>query len=200
MPLTKRSSVVAEAAPARMTAADRLLQRWRIRHALPWIEDGSRALDVGCADGALFRAAGARIMSGLGIDPAPIGQWPAAWEGRFERRIGTFPDAVGDDGPFDAIVMLAVVEHISEPELKEWARATADLLRPGGRLVITVPSPHVDTLLHWGMRLRLLAGMDAHHHHGFAPSDVPALFGAELTPMTHRTFQLGLNNLFVFRR
>lgn len=179
-----------------LTPADRILQRWRIRKALPWIPVGSRVLDVGCADGALVRLAGSRIASAVGIDPTAT----ASTEGRFEGRVGTFPDAVRRDETFDAVVMLAVVEHVPAGELSTWASACTRLLRPDGRLVITVPSPTVDHLLHWGMRLHLLAGMDAHHHHGFTPDAVPAIFGGELTLMHRSRFQLGLNNLFVFRR
>ena len=183
------------ATPA-LTPADRLLQRWRIRKALPWIPAGARVLDVGCADGALVRLAGSRIESAVGIDPDA----PTAASGAFESRTGTFPDAVHDGETFDAIVMLAVVEHVPADELAAWSSACARLLRPDGRLVITVPSPAVDHLLHWGMRLHVLAGMDAHHHHGFTPQDVPVIFGRELTLLHRSRFQLGLNNLFVFRR
>ena len=153
-------------------------------------------LDVGCADGALVRLGGARIESAVGIDPdATTGTL-----GSFESRAGTFPDAVRTGETFDAIVMLAVVEHVPADELATWAAACAQLLRSDGRLVITVPSPAVDHLLHWGMRLHVLAGMDAHHHHGFIPEDVPRIFGSELTLLHRSRFQLGLNNLFVFRR
>jgi len=179
-----------------LTPADRILQRWRIRKALPWIPPGSRVLDVGCADGALMRLAGPRVRSGVGIDPAAT----ATSDDGFESRTGTFPDAVRAGETFDAIVMLAVVEHVPADELSAWSSACTELLRPDGQLVITVPSPTVDHLLHWGMRLRLLAGMDAHHHHGFTPDDVPAIFGGRLKLIHRSRFQLGLNNLFVFRR
>ena len=183
-------------APPALTPADRMLQRWRIRKALPWIRTGSRVLDVGCADGALVRLAGPRIDSAVGVDPSMT----AVSDDRFEGRTGMFPDAVRSDEAFDAIVMLAVVEHVPADELSTWASACVRLLRPEGRLVITVPSPTVDHLLHWGMRLHLLAGMDAHHHHGFTPDDVPTIFGTDLTLVHRSRFQLGLNNLFVFRR
>jgi 2-polyprenyl-3-methyl-5-hydroxy-6-metoxy-1,4-benzoquinol methylase len=183
------------AAPA-LTPADRLLQRWRIRKALPWITPGSRVLDVGCADGALVRLGGGRIESAVGIDPAAT----TGTDGSYESRTGTFPAAVRSDETFDTIVMLAVVEHVPADELETWAAACARLLRRDGRLVITVPSPTVDHLLHWGMRLHVLAGMDAHHHHGFIPDDVPRIFGSALTLLHRSRFQLGLNNLFVFRR
>jgi 2-polyprenyl-3-methyl-5-hydroxy-6-metoxy-1,4-benzoquinol methylase len=182
-----------------MKAADRVLQRWRIRRALAWVPDGGHVLDVGCADGALFDLGRGRIGSGVGVDPEPA----PVWRGPLgtERRTGTFPDAVRDGESFDAIVMLAVVEHVEEPQLKLWAQECARLLRPEGRVVITVPSPLVDSLLHVGIALRVLDGMEAHQHHGFDPRGVPELFAtAGLEVEAARRFQLGLNNLFVLRK
>lgn len=182
-----------------MKTADRVLQRWRVRRALPWIEPGSRVLDVGCADGVLFDLGRDRVATGLGIDPEP----PAEWHGPTgtTRVEGFFPEAVPGGEEYDAIVMLAVVEHVEEPALKVWAAECARLLRPGGRVVITVPSPLVDSLLHVGMALRLLDGMEAHQHHGFDPRRVPDLFAtAGFTVEKAKRFQLGLNNLFVLRR
>jgi len=181
-----------------MKAADRLLQRWRIRRALAWLAPGSDVLDVGSADGEFFARAGGLVRSGVGVDVAPVDHWQG---GAAERRRGTFPDALLPGELFDAIVMLAVVEHVEETELKTWARECFEHLRPGGRVVITVPSPFVDTLLHVGIALRLLDGMEAHQHHGFVPQQLPEIFGtAGLQLLTHRRFQLGLNNLFVFHR
>ena len=55
------------------------------------------------------------------------------------------------DGPVrlrerDAVAALAVVEHVPESELLAWAETIARLLVPDGRLIITVPSPAVDTI------------------------------------------------------
>jgi predicted deacetylase len=42
--------------------------------------------------------------------------------------------------------------------------------------------------------------MEAHQHHGFEPEDVLRYFTAPRWRLAHRKrFQLGLNNLFVFR-
>ena len=179
-----------------MKVTDRALQVWRIRRALRWVRPGDHVLDVGCSDGALFRVAGDRIASGVGIDPLDGDDWRGG--AHAQRRTGTFPTAVPPDTTYDAITMLAVVEHIEEPELKEWARECAQLLRPGGRVIITVPSPAVDSILHVAMRLRLLDGMETHQHHGFDPRRVPEIFGAAgLRTEAAQRFQLGLNNLFV---
>ena len=153
-------------------------------------------LDVGCADGALFGQGRSRIASGVGIDTRETDVWV---EGQYERRTGRFPDDVRAGERFDAVTMLAVVEHLPGNEITRWATAVPDVLRPRGRLIITAPSPMVDHILHVGIRLRLLDGMEAHEHHGFDPRDVPTIFSVPgVTLERQRRFELGLNNLFVF--
>lgn len=180
-----------------MKALDRELQRQRIRKALPFIPPGASVLDVGCHEGAFFEAARSRVASGIGIDT----RRPERWVGDpFEFRVGRLPDLVDDGGTFDAIVALAVVEHVPPNELEAWGAAVPDLLKPGGRLIITTPSPKVDRLLDMLITLRLLDGMDAEAHHGFDPGDVPRTFEAGPMVLEVRSrFQLGLNHLFVFR-
>ncbi|HEX2192312.1 MAG TPA: methyltransferase domain-containing protein [Acidimicrobiales bacterium] len=181
-----------------MNGLDRYLQKLRIEAALPWVPPGSHVLDVGCADGALFRLGDSRIASGVGIDTT---EWDGWVGGRYERRLGEFPGAVRADERFDAVTMLAVVEHVPEAEVTRWADAVPRMLRPGGRLVITAPDPLVDHILHVGIRLRLLDGMEAHAHHGFDPRQLPEIFsGPELELERRRRFELGLNHLFVFSR
>lgn len=182
-----------------MKTTDRTLQRWRIGKALHWIRPGSHVLDVGCADGTLFRLGRERIRSGVGIDLRDSDVWVGG--DAVERRTGAFPDAVREGETYDAIVMLAVIEHVPEQQLHRWASVCAGLLQPGGRVIITVPSPMVDHILHVAMALRLVDGIEVHQHHGFNPRQVPDLFtGAGLTVEHDRRFQLGLNNLFVFQR
>jgi len=178
-----------------VTPLDRLLQRIRVRQAIPQIPAGARLLDVGCADGYLFRALGPRIAGGTGIDPDAV---PAETD-RVRIIRGRFPDDLPDAGPFDAIAMLAVFEHIREAERPRVVEACRRLLRPGGRLVLTVPAPAVDRIVGVLRALRLAHGMDLESHHGFQPEMTPALF-AGFRLMRHERFELGLNHLFVFER
>ena len=158
---------------------------------------GSRVLDVGCADGALFSVLSDRISGGVGIDPDAAPGTP-----RDGVRIGPglFP-ADAPDERFDVITMLAVVEHLPLAAHAATGTAVARLLRPGGRLVITVPEPAVDRIVDRLARLRLADGMSLHEHHGFSTEETARIFEPHgLRLVTHRRFQLGLNNLFVFER
>jgi SAM-dependent methyltransferase len=181
-----------------MKGTDRLLQSWRIRKAQAFIPPGARVLDVGCADGALFRQLGEQIRGGLGIDPS-IAE-PTETE-RFRLVPGAFPDDLPETERFDAVTMLAVLEHIPLDKQRELAAACARCLEPGGRVIVTVPSPAVDRILHLLESLRLIEGMALHEHYGFEPGQTPSLFvPSGLRLARARKFQLGLNNLFVFEK
>ncbi|HVE74792.1 MAG TPA: methyltransferase domain-containing protein [Mycobacteriales bacterium] len=181
-----------------MTALDDLLTRWRRRVALKFVLPGSRVLDIGTHDGGLFHAGG---ITGVGIDPALVGT--AGSSAGVTLIQGAFPADLPKMPPssFDCVTALAVVEHVAEAELQIWADQLSMLVRAGGRVVITVPAPRVDRLLHILMRLRLVDGIEAHQHHGFEPDQLTAIFGAPTWRLLRRrTFQLGFNNLFVFER
>jgi len=181
-----------------MKVTDRVLQRWRIAKAAPYLAPGARVLDVGCADGALFRVLGRRIAGGVGIDP----ELERPDEGKRVRLVrGYFPDDLPEVGTFEAITLLAVFEHLDDDAQRRAVAACARLLRPGGRVILTVPEPAVDRIVHALARLRLVAGMALHEHHGFAARLTPERFAAGGFALERRErFQLGLNNLFVFRR
>src|SRR5579864_5640234 len=149
-----------------------------------------RLLDIGTGDGALFRRTGA---TGVGVDPSPCtDELPPG----VTLLRGTFPDAVDTlpEGSFDAVTALAVFEHVSPAEQLAWTSVIARLLAPQGVLVITVPSPLIDPMLHLLIRLGLAEGMQAHEHYGFRPSGLAPLFRTpHWEQRKHRRFQLGLN-------
>ena len=180
-----------------MKQTDRLLQRWRIAVASRFIATGARVLDIGCFDGALFHHLGQRISTGVGIDP--LLSQPTN-TGRFQLITGRFPGDLPEMEPFDAITMLAVLEHVPPEDTKPLTHHCARRLKPGGHLIVTVPAPIVDHLLRCLHFLRLVDGMSVEEHHGFVPSSTPALFAIEdFSVHRAKRFQFGLNHLFVFK-
>ncbi|MEO8429348.1 MAG: methyltransferase domain-containing protein [Verrucomicrobiota bacterium] len=181
-----------------MKLLDRVLQRWRIEKARPYISGGARVLDIGCADGALFRVLDSRIVEGVGMD-ANLGQ-PVRL-GKIQLVPGRFPRDLGDVGNFDVVTMLAVLEHVPPGEHAIIAKACARLLRSAGRLILTVPSPNVDRILGGLKFVHLIDGMSIEQHYGFDVRTTPAIFTAEgFQLIKHKRFQFGLNNLFLFRK
>lgn len=180
---------------AHIKPSDSVLQSWRIAVATPYIPRAAHVLDIGCGDGALFRALEGRIASGVGIDAASAPPDHGAF--RFIR--GHAPEAVPEHDRYDAITLLAVLEHIPPDAQRDLAATCRLLVRDRGRVVCTVPSPKVDSLIHLGQRLGILDGIEAHEHDGFVPAHtVPLFTNAGFVLRRTRRFQLGLNNLFVF--
>jgi 2-polyprenyl-3-methyl-5-hydroxy-6-metoxy-1,4-benzoquinol methylase len=177
---------------------DRAIRSLRIRKARRHVECGSSVLDVGCFDGSLFVALGERISRGVGVDPQLS---ETQHDGRFRFIADGFPTAVPEAERFDVITMLAVLEHVPDDGLPAWVEACANLLEPAGIVVATIPSARVDDVLHLLMRLRLVAGLAAHEHHGADPDAIASIFADHgFVLRTRQRFEFGLNNLFVFER
>jgi SAM-dependent methyltransferase len=178
---------------------DRFIRARRIAQATRYVRPGSRVLDIGCHDGELFRVLGPALREGLGLDPDLAGplSGPA-----YSLVPGTFPEDLPDrETGFDAVCVLAVLEHVPESVRPVFAAAIANALLPGGEAILTVPSPAVDGLLDTMIRVGLADGMEAEQHHGFDVAEVQPLFEGEgLVLEHHHRFQLGLNNLYVFRK
>lgn len=180
-----------------MKAFDRFLQRWRIARARPYLKRGARVLDIGCSDGPLFRQVDG-LGPSAGIDPALAAPMTV---GAARLYRGHFPADLPAHTPFDAITMLAVLEHVPREAQQALARDCHGALAPGALLIITTPSRAVDLVLAVLKFLRVIDGMSLEEHYGFDPSETPGIFGrAGFRLLRARRFQLGLNHLFVFER
>lgn len=181
-----------------MTALDRLIRRWRESKVRPYLSAAARVLDVGCGDGSLFRRHRGGFATGLGIDPALEHD---VEEPTYRLMAGSFPERLSPGETFDVITLLAVLEHIPESVQPRFARQIAERLARGGFLVVTVPSPRVDTILEWLRAVRLIDGMALEQHYGFPARRTAEIFAAAgLRLVRWKRFQLGLNNLFVFQK
>ncbi|OYU97735.1 MAG: hypothetical protein CFE21_05455 [Bacteroidetes bacterium B1(2017)] len=181
-----------------MKALDKYLQGVRIKKARKFVQKNNSVLDIGSVDGVMFERWKGHISKGLGVDPT-LNQ---VIDGGFYKLYpGYFPDACPKGETFDAITLLAVLEHIPTSQQEQLAKDCFAYLNPKGRLIITVPSPQVDTVLEVLLKFRLIEGMSLEEHYGYKPEDTERIFAAPHFKLLHKeTFQLGLNNLFVFER
>lgn len=178
------------------TGLDRFIARLRFRAALPHIKDQSRVCDVGCGlDAAFLSYAGSRIVRGAGIDDQAVNGNHTRWPVFRADIYGGLPFG---DGEFDHVVMLAVLEHLRDPETV--LRETFRILCPGGSLVLTWPQSLVDPLLGMLHRLGFVSKeMESEEHQQRIPlpklEEMLRQIGYKA--FFHRRFELGLNNLLV---
>jgi 2-polyprenyl-3-methyl-5-hydroxy-6-metoxy-1,4-benzoquinol methylase len=183
-----------------MKFTDRILQRWRIAKVRRFISPGSKILDIGSADGALFQRLGTCAGSGsLGVDPTLPQKMSV---NGCELLPGNFPEAVPPSaGSFDVITLLAVLEHFPPSAHAALGEGCGRFLRPGGKLLITVPSPQVDRILAVLKFFHLVDGMSLEEHHGYRVEQTAEIFSEpRFRLLRWKSFQLGLNHLFVFER
>lgn len=183
-----------------MKYTDRVLQRWRIARARRFIAPGAKILDIGSADGVLFQSLGADLGKGsVGVDPTLSHSLTV---NGCDLLAGFFPEAIpASSGNFDVITMLAVLEHFPPSAYANLQAGCIQFLRPGGKLLVTVPSPAVDHILAGLKFLKLIDGMSLEEHHGYRVEQTTEIFSPPQFQLLRRqNFQLGLNNLFVFER
>jgi len=179
-----------------------LLRRMRIARVLPHLREvrDCRLLDIGCGwEARLLRELEPYIASGWGIDfKAPALATPKlhTLATRIDDRLPF------DDESFDVITMLAVLEHLERPAavLREVER----LLRPGGVLVLTVPSRYAKPVLEFlAFRLGVVSADEIRDHKTyFNREDLVRLFQnfEQLRIERHRYFQWRFNNYLVCRK
>jgi 2-polyprenyl-3-methyl-5-hydroxy-6-metoxy-1,4-benzoquinol methylase len=181
-----------------MTWLDTYLQGRRISQARAFLAPGDRVLDIGSVDGAMFEALDFLGEGCLGIDPtlgAPVTRK------NYRLLPGYFPQDMPATGPFDAVTMLAVLEHFPKEAYNSLGEGCWRFLKPGGVIIITVPSPRVDKILAILQKMRLVHGMSLEEHHGYEVRHTSEIFSLPcFRQICHRTFQFNLNNIFVFER
>lgn len=182
-----------------MKFIDRFLRDWRIRKTIPYVRANDKILDVGCFDDTLFiKLSSKPIGESIGLDP--LLKTPIEEEG-YKLLPGKFSEDLPENKTFNCITMLAVLEHIPKKEQLQLSQTFYNYLEPKGRVIITVPSPLVDYILWILSKLRLIDGMSLEEHYGFKAKDTPSLFSeSQFKMIKHKSFQLGLNNLFVFEK
>jgi len=181
------------------TGIDHFIAKMRFRAAYPHLNVGSRVCDLGCGlEMAFLDFAEDKIARGVGIDDQVESGTHGRWQRIHADLRGSLPF---DDGQFDHVVMLAVFEHLVQPEFV--VCEAFRILVPGGSLIMTWPATMVDPILNVLHSLRLVSDeMESDEHQKRIPvSEVQRLLErAGFRKCRHEKFELGLNNLMVATR
>ncbi|MFZ2269547.1 MAG: class I SAM-dependent methyltransferase [Azonexus sp.] len=182
-----------------------LLEPWlrhlRIRRVLPSIRryPDCHLLDIGCGwEARLLRTVEPYIGRGVGLDvKAP----PIATPRITTHRLALLTELPLASASFDIVTMLATLEHLAHPA--EMVAETFRVLRPGGRVLITVPSRAAQPVLEFlAYRLGLISAAEIRDHKQyFDRESLQTLFSAAgFSIERQHYFQFGMNNFLLARK
>jgi 2-polyprenyl-3-methyl-5-hydroxy-6-metoxy-1,4-benzoquinol methylase len=183
-------------APAFAGLFSHFLTRQRLRQALPYLK-GS-ILDIGCGRANVLEYI-APEQAYVGVDrDENIYQWLLKNHPEREfHQMNVAKQNLNLGRKFDTILMLAVIEHLTQPQ-KALRQASAHL-NPGGKLLITTPSPLGDRIHRFGARFRLFSPLAVKDHETiFTRESLQTLLSeCGLRLEKYQQFLLGGNQLFI---
>ncbi|MDX6658243.1 MAG: hypothetical protein QOH62_3036 [Solirubrobacteraceae bacterium] len=108
------------------------------------LEGSRRVLDVGCGPGTLAGNFGRdHDWVGTDLSTRQIDYARRTYGDRGPRFYNESPaDVPTDEGPFDAVTMIELIEHLDPQLVDETISEALERLRPGGKLILTTPNFH----------------------------------------------------------
>lgn len=116
-------------------------EKWEFSLALHLLKGADSILEVGVGEGHFLRAARKHGFAVEGVELNPKGAKRARALGCqvYERTLKELSDQISER--FDAICSFQVLEHVPDP--REFLQGMIGMLRPGGRLILSVPNAAV---------------------------------------------------------
>jgi len=166
-----------------------------------------KVLDAGCGYGELLDYLPAHVHSVTLLDRSP--ERLPRLQTRLSRGTVKAEFLLGDiaagetalpSASFDTVVMAALLEHLKIPGAA--LRETRRLLKLGGSLVLTTPTPLGGRFHAWGSHLGLTYREAADEHEGFFDGEAleQLLNASGLEFELYELFLMGMNQLVVARK
>ena len=179
-----------------------ILRKFRLKKIMAVIkaETDCHLLDVGCGfKYSLLKCAEPFIRRGVGVD---FKVEEVNTEILSTHRIVLLDQLDFPDREFTIVTMLAVLEHLAHPV--QICREISRVLRPGGKLLLTVPSRRAKPVLEFlAYKVGVVSEAEIRDHKKYYnKADLMELFAQieDLEIISHSTFQLGMNNYCVVQK
>jgi SAM-dependent methyltransferase len=178
--------------------ASPFVETLRLRQAVRQIPRGSSILDIGCGRAGILRYFPSPPgYVGVDIIPEVIEQNRRRFPGCEFHVLNVEEGEVASLGEFDVILMLACLEHFTDPE-RVMMKITPPL-KAGGRIVLTTPHPRAEGALRIGSGLGLCSRESHEEHHRMLDRIALQRLAADcgLRLLLYRPFLFGMNQLAV---
>ena len=124
-----------------------------------------RLLDIGCGSFPYFLAHTA-FEEKFAVDQLPMSRETAA-KNRiefFNLNLNEKPQLPFEDNYFNAVTLLAVVEHLDPDSMALLFKESRRVLQPEGMVILTTPAAWSDGLLKFMARINLVSAEEIHEH------------------------------------
>ena len=150
-------------------------------------------MDYGCGIGALAGLCAPNNYIGVDVDG------PSINIARMKNPRFRFETIIPKGEHFDSIVLLAVIEHIKNPE--DMLRRMMGILNPDGWIVVTTPHPLADIIHYLGAQIGLFSVLANEQHENLIDLSRMNVIAAqaEFSISKYERFLLGVNQLFILK-
>lgn len=185
-----------------------LARLFRFREGIPYVAKHKPVVivDLGCGHKAPFysfiKQYSVKIKKYIGIDPLLSKKTiqlhsknNKKWliKKSLEKKI-PLPSSMAD-----YVVSFATFEHFDYP--KEILNDAIRILKKGGKLILTTPTPRSKPILEFLEKIGLLSSREIHEHkHYFDKNSLRKIIVSKNVKVSHRYFEMGLNNLLIISR
>ena len=180
---------------------DKLISRMRLGKVLPYIRKHDAVLDFGCGHQAyLLNHLSTLVSEAIGIDYDVVEKSIAP---HIETRKFKFTTRLPfTDKKFHDICMLAVLEHIEPAYTGKLFREFHRVLKPGGRIILTTPTPKSKVLLEYTAKLHFISKDEVEDHKKYYDrGDINTLCkNYDLKLIRYETFWFGMNSFAVIEK
>ncbi len=123
-----------------------------------------------------------------------------ALEPRIKKGIRLKKKLPFKDSTFNLIVGFAFLEHVDYPA--DIMREAVRVLKPGGKIIFTAPSPRSKFLLEILSKVGLISGREISEHKRYFNKESLFMMLENIKDVkpSHKYFELGLNNLLIIEK
>lgn len=181
---------------------DKFIAWMRLGLVLKHIKKDDTLLDIGCGHQAyLLHHIQKNIKKGVGIDyDVDSAQFGKNIEVRKYHFKGTLPFT---DKSFSTVTMLAVIEHLDIHVVPKMFRELYRVLKPGGTVILTTPTPFGKIILELlAFKLHLISEEEVGDHKKYYDEqdmrNLAKNYGLKV--VSYKTFQIGGNSICVLKK
>ncbi|MBU0647916.1 class I SAM-dependent methyltransferase [Patescibacteria group bacterium] len=178
------------------------LENQRIKQIVKLIPLGQfDILEIGCGDAKIIDFIRPAIRTYTGIDV--LSEQIKTNRQRFPT--GNFIEADINqynwpDQKYDMIILVAFIEHLDYEQNQKLFDNLAKVLSNNGKIIMTTPHPQAEKIHNFGSQIGLFSREAAGEHQCFFGKDLLKKLAQDtsLDMTIYRTFQFGLNQIFIF--